>query len=126
MVMQSRVSQFRRWLQCVGFLALGVMSTCYIAEVEAGRVSLTFRGTVVSNPFLPNVGYLPESGVVSGMPVEGEVWWNDEEPTDLARTVDGEAVYVWGNSPGAAHGFGVKIGRHTMISESLETTDGCG
>src|SRR5437773_2554728 len=112
--MQSRLSKFRRRLQFVGLLALGVLSTCYIAEVEAVRVSLTFRGTVVGDPNLPNGGYPPESGVVPGMPVEGEVWWNDEEPVDLAQTVGEQSGYVWGNSPGPSHGFGVKIGRHTM------------
>src|SRR5262245_28116073 len=110
--MQSRLSKFRRQVKLVSFIALGVLSACYVAEGSAGRVSLTFRGTVVGDPNLPNGGYPPESGVVPGMPVEGEVWWNDEEPVDRAETVVGgeRSAYIWGNSPGSAHGFGVKIG----------------
>jgi hypothetical protein len=82
--MQSRLSKFRRQMKLISFIALGVLSACYVSEVSAVRVSLTFRGTVVGDPRLPNGGYSPESGVVPGMPVEGEVWWNDEEPVDLA------------------------------------------
>ena len=115
--MQSRLSKFRRQVKLVSLISLGVLSACYVSEVSAVRVSLTFRGTVVGDPFLPS-GYPPESGVVPGMPVEGEVWWNDEEPVDRSETVGpGESVYIWGNSPGPAHGFGVKIGRHTMVSD---------
>jgi len=129
--MQSHLSKFRRQVKFVSLIALGVLSACYVSEVSAGRVSLTFQGTVVGDPNQPNGGYPPESGIVPGMPVEGEVWWNNEEPVDLfviacpnlvnslleCQSPAGRSDYSWGNSPGPAHGFGLKIGRHTMVAD---------
>ena len=105
-------------------LSLTVGMWC-VPEVFAARVSLPFRGTV-DEAFYPATGE-PAAGVTPGMMVEGEVWWDNEEPVQafIRSCVAGtppncsggsQSVYVW-STPTPRYGFGIRIGEQVMTRD---------